>query len=71
MKKVLLVRVLLLVAIVVLAGDSVVACLCKSQSPSKSFARAKATASMIFVGQAIEVENGSKNGQFHGWRIRL
>ncbi|MDT5121752.1 MAG: hypothetical protein QOC96_1234 [Acidobacteriota bacterium] len=40
------------------------ACLCRIQS----LAHIKKTASVIFVGQALEVENGFKTGQFRGWR---
>jgi hypothetical protein len=71
MKRVIIPKVLLLLAMVFCCAEPTLACLCNPLSPKKAFSRAKSTASAIFVGQAVEVVNGFSSGLFRGWRIKF
>ena len=65
-----------LVSLVVCVGSLVsvqmaTACLCEGGSSKKAFTRARKKATVIFVGRAVDVQNGITHGEFPGWCIKL
>jgi hypothetical protein len=56
---------------VLLFAQSAFGCLCQGGSPKKAFDRARKKATVIFVGRAVAVHNGTTHGEFAGWRVKL